>query len=82
MTTLLFDVMGTLVLDPFFAEVPRFFGTDLKFAMRASAAIAVAMMFYCGVVWGRYAGIRPWKAGAALVVLGVAVEAIIIALGG
>jgi len=62
--------------------LPFFFGTDLKFAMRASAAIAVAMMFYCGVVWGRYAGIRPWKAGAALVVLGVAVEAIIIALGG
>jgi FMN hydrolase / 5-amino-6-(5-phospho-D-ribitylamino)uracil phosphatase len=30
MTTLLFDVMGTLVLDPFFVEVPRFFGTDLK----------------------------------------------------
>jgi HAD superfamily hydrolase (TIGR01509 family) len=26
----LFDVMGTLVHDPFFVEVPRFFGTDLR----------------------------------------------------
>lgn len=29
-TTVLFDVMGTLVHDPFFVEVPRFFGTDLR----------------------------------------------------
>jgi HAD superfamily hydrolase (TIGR01509 family) len=29
-TVVLFDVMGTLVHDPFFVEVPRFFGTDLK----------------------------------------------------
>lgn len=28
--TVLFDVMGTLVHDPFFVEVPRFFGTDLR----------------------------------------------------
>ena len=26
----LFDVMGTLVHDPFFVEVPAFFGTDLR----------------------------------------------------
>lgn len=26
----LFDVMGTLVHDPFFVEIPRFFGTDLR----------------------------------------------------
>ncbi len=26
----LFDVMGTLVHDPFFVEVPQFFGTDLR----------------------------------------------------
>lgn len=29
-TIVLFDVMGTLVHDPFFVEVPRFFGTDLR----------------------------------------------------
>jgi VIT1/CCC1 family predicted Fe2+/Mn2+ transporter len=63
--------------------LPFLFTSDLKFAMRVSAAIAMAMMFYCGLVWGRYAGLRrPWQAGLALVLLGVAVEAIIIALGG
>lgn len=29
-SVLLFDVMGTLVHDPFFVEVPRFFGVDLR----------------------------------------------------
>lgn len=29
-SVVLFDVMGTLVHDPFFVEVPRFFGTDLQ----------------------------------------------------
>lgn len=62
--------------------LPFVFTTDLKVAMRVSAAIAVAMMFYCGFVWGRYAGVRPWRAGLVLVLLGVVVEAIIIALGG
>src|SRR5688500_14575104 len=29
-SVVLFDVMGTLVHDPFFVEVPRFFGVDLR----------------------------------------------------
>ena len=29
-STLLFDVMGTLVYDPFFVEVPAFFGMTLE----------------------------------------------------
>lgn len=62
--------------------LPFVFAGDLKVAMRISAAIAGAMMFYCGVVWGRHAGVRPWKAGLALLALGAVVEAIIIALGG
>src|SRR5262245_29119595 len=63
--------------------LPFFFTTDVKLAMRVSAAIAMVMMFYCGIVWGRYAGLRKgWLAGLALVVLGMIVELIIIALGG
>jgi hypothetical protein len=62
--------------------LPFVFAVDLKMAMRISAAIAGVMMFYCGVVWGRHAGVRPWKAGLALLGLGAVVEAIIIALGG
>ena len=62
--------------------LPFLFGGDLKFAMRLSAAIAIVMVFACGWVWGRYAGVRPWAAGLALVVLGIVIEAIVIALGG
>ncbi|HEX6020086.1 MAG TPA: hypothetical protein VFZ28_18470 [Burkholderiaceae bacterium] len=62
--------------------LPFVFASDLGFAMRLSAAIAVAMMFYCGVVWGRYAGMKPWIAALALALLGVVVEAVVIALGG
>lgn len=62
--------------------LPFVFAADLRFAMRLSAAIAIAMMFYCGIVWGRYAGMKPWRAGLVLVALGVFVEAIVIALGG
>jgi hypothetical protein len=31
---------------------------------------------------GRYAGLRAWRTGLVMVVLGVVVEAIVIALGG
>jgi len=77
-----FAVFLLVFASTFPVVLPFVFATDLKVAMRVSAAIAVAMMFYCGVVWGRYAGGRPWKAGLALVLLGTVVEAIIIALGG
>ena len=62
--------------------LPFVFIGDLRLAMRASAAIAIAMMFGCGWAWGRYAGLTPWRSGLMLALLGVAVEAVIIALGG
>jgi hypothetical protein len=78
-----FGIFLLVFASTFPVVLPFLFTSDLKFAMRVSAAIAMAMMFYCGLVWGRYAGLRrPWQAGLALVLLGVAVEAIIIALGG
>jgi VIT family len=62
--------------------LPFFFTTDVQLAMRLSAAIAIVMMFVCGYEWGRYAGLPPWRAGIVLVLLGVVVEAVVIALGG
>ncbi|MBO9516155.1 MAG: VIT1/CCC1 transporter family protein [Variovorax sp.] len=55
---------------------------ELRTAMRVSAAIAVAIMFLCGYEWGRFAGMKPLRSALAMVVLGAAVEAVIIALGG
>lgn len=62
--------------------LPFIFITDLQLAMRLSSAIAITMLFLCGYGWGRYGGLSPWRAGLVMVLLGVAVEAIVIALGG
>ncbi len=40
------------------------------------------MLFACGHAWGRYAGLKAWRSGLVMVVLGLMVEAIVIALGG
>ena len=62
--------------------LPFAFMVELQQAMRVSAAIAIAMLFFCGYGWGRYGGLPPWRAGLVMVVLGLTVEAIVIALGG
>ncbi|HEY2558714.1 MAG TPA: hypothetical protein VGI48_03285 [Caldimonas sp.] len=71
-----------VVASTFPPVLPFVFFPDLKLAMRVSGAIAIVMMFYCGHVWGRHAGFVPWRAGLVLAVLGVIIEAIVIALGG
>lgn len=62
--------------------LPFVFFEDLRLAMRVSAGLAIAMMFVCGFQWGRFAGLHPLRSGLVMVALGVAVEAVIIALGG
>lgn len=62
--------------------LPFVFIADLRLAMRVSGAIAIVIMFRCGYVWGRYAGLVAWRSGLVMVLLGVAVELVIIALGG
>ena len=54
----------------------------LQAVERVSAAIAITMMFLCGYGWGRHSGLSPWRAGALLLLLGVAVQVVVIALGG
>ena len=62
--------------------LPFVFIADPGVAKRVSAAVAIVMLFLCGYAWGRYAGLRPWRAGLVMVLLGLAVEAVVIALGG
>jgi hypothetical protein len=69
-------------LSTFPVVLPFMVFDDLQRAMRASAAIAIAMLFLCGYNWGRYAGVRPVRVGLVMVVVGVVVEAAVIALGG
>jgi VIT family len=69
-------------LSTFPVVLPFVFMADLRQAMRVSAAVAITMLFLCGYGWGRYGGLTPWWSGLVMVVLGVIVEAIVIALGG
>jgi VIT family len=69
-------------LSTFPVVLPFVFIDNLQLANRVSAAIAIAMLFLCGYGWGRYGGLTPWRAGLTMVLLGVAVEAVVIALGG
>jgi len=77
-----FGVFLLVFASTFPVVLPFFFVADLRMAMRVSAAIAIVMMFCCGVVWGRYAGAKSWGAGLVLVVVGIIVELVVIALGG
>lgn len=69
-------------LSTFPVVLPFVFIADPGVAKRASAAVAIAMLFACGLAWGRYAGLTAWRTGLVMVLLGVVVEAIVIALGG
>ncbi len=51
--------------------LPFVFVADPGVAKRLSAAVAIAMLFLCGYAWGRYAGLRPWRAGLVMVLLGL-----------
>ena len=62
--------------------VPFIFMDDKMGAMRASNAVAVAMLFVTGAAYGRYVGRSPWVLGVAMVVLGGGLVALTIALGG
>jgi VIT family protein len=52
------------------------------FAMRASNAVAIAMLFGMGWTLGTHTGRSGWRAGLAMVCLGLVLVAITIALGG
>ncbi len=69
-------------LSTFPVVLPFVFIADPGIAKRVSAAVAIVMLFLCGHAWGRYAGLKPWRAGLVMVGLGLGVEAIVIALGG
>lgn len=62
--------------------LPFVFMDDVARAMRASNAVAVALLFLSGFGFGRVAGYRPWLTGLGMVVLGTILVAVTIALGG
>jgi VIT family protein len=62
--------------------VPFLFVRDASRALRISNAVAVAMLFVCGYSFGRLTRYHPWGTGVAMVLLGCALVAMTMALGG
>jgi hypothetical protein len=55
---------------------------DGKLALIVSRGLTLAMLFAGGLALGRHSGFGGWKAGFAMMLVGVVVTVIVIALGG
>ena len=62
--------------------IPFIFLNDVAQAMRVSNGIAIALLVIMGYAYGRITNYHPWLSSLAMVVLGVALVAATIALGG
>ena len=69
-------------LSTFPVVIPFIFIREPRLALRISNAVAIAMLFMAGYVFGRYSGFRPWKVGVAMVVIGIALVGVTIVFGG
>jgi VIT1/CCC1 family predicted Fe2+/Mn2+ transporter len=69
-------------LSTFPVVIPFIFMHNVSLAMRVSNGIALIMLFITGFAYGRCAGRSPWGFGVGMVVLGGALVALTIALGG
>jgi VIT1/CCC1 family predicted Fe2+/Mn2+ transporter len=69
-------------LSTFPVVIPFIVFRDVHVALRASNAVAIAMMFMAGYWLARHGGYHPWRTGASVAALGVALVGIAIALGG
>jgi VIT1/CCC1 family predicted Fe2+/Mn2+ transporter len=69
-------------LSTFPVLIPFLFLGDARLALRVSYAVAIAMLFGCGYVFGIRSGLRPWAAGLAMVGVGGALVGIAVTLGG
>ena len=80
-----FGALGVFLLvflSTFPVAVPFIMMQNAAHAMRISNGVAVVMLFITGVAYGRCVGRSPWGFGVTMVVLGLALVALTIALGG
>jgi hypothetical protein len=71
-----------VILSTFPVVVPFIVIQDTRLALRASNALAVMLLFVCGFLFARHAGLPPWITGLIMVTIGVVLVSIAIALGG
>lgn len=71
-----------VILSTFPVVIPFIVIADARLALRISNAFAVLLLFLCGFLFGRHAGLQPLATGLVMVGVGVALVGITIALGG
>ena len=71
-----------VVLSTLPVGLPFAFLRDPAVAMRVSNAVAIGLLFFVGMRYGRAIGRSPLAVGCAMVLLGTALVALTIALGG
>lgn len=82
------DYLGALgvcmlvILSTFPVVIPFIVIEDARLALRTSNAIAIILLFVCGFLFARHAGLRPWATGFIMVAIGITLVSIAIALGG
>lgn len=69
-------------LSTFPVVIPFLLIPDAERALRLSNAVAIALLFFGGFQYGRYAGFRPWRTAFAMVAIGLVLVALTVALGG
>jgi VIT family len=62
--------------------IPFIFISNALLALRISNGIALVLLFLAGYSFGRFTNGNPWRAGLAMVILGVVVVAVAIRFGG
>ncbi|HXO84140.1 MAG TPA: hypothetical protein VN803_01310 [Gemmatimonadales bacterium] len=77
-----FAVFLWVFITTFPVSIPFIFMHDVARAMRVSNGIAVGLLLITGYAYGRITNYHPWLTGLAMVVLGGALVAATIALGG
>ena len=77
-----FGVCILVILSTFPVVIPFIVVEDARLALRASNTLAVLLLFVCGFLFGRHAGLPPWITGLIMVAVGVVLVSIAIALGG
>lgn len=75
-------VLLLVFLSTFPVVIPFLLMQDARTALRVSNVIAIALLFLTGYALGRLAGHRPVRTGLLMVLIGTALVAITIALGG
>jgi VIT family len=71
-----------VVISSIPAAIPFVVIDDARLALRVSNAVLVALLFFTGYWWARYTVGKAWLAGLAFLVVGLALVAAAIALGG